>query len=514
MNATLAIVRTQVQSARNVLRDDARMKVALCVMLALDIGLALWSVPRLQASMRQWQLEGVMNQYLFLSCLFTWVGIALFTVVGNVQRMLGSDEAQVEFMLPLVAATRFRAIYISALLGGLWNWMVLEATVSGVILVPLLGWYALMWIALLEIGALVAVLSALLATLFVIRYLFAGRLWTAWLWIGLIAGIVCIEILLVLFLPSHHLLINDYWLHPEDYIIIFGLVLLFALGPLAGMLGKLYMQAFLVTQRWDRSRRVFTLPWIRLLVNTLATRRTLMSAFLTKMVLNQSRNPFAWLRLGMLVVALALFPILHRLALHAGWSNMLCIAVYSAVLGVLPVAEQAPCAISGEANRLTLYLTMPLDLSKLLRAKLTQFMLPALSIALLANLVYSWQLHETWYELLIAAIASCVLVIGMLTVMVWGSAWDEDVNLAVEGALQTIMQEEGPMTPRRMGIFNAGLAVFVGMVVALWKVPMMVALPMLVVVDLGLILGPPSMTPLSSPPPPPRPGSITFRFIC
>lgn len=489
MNMMLTVLRAQMQSAHNAVRDEARMKLAVCVMLLLDIGAALWSIPQLRVSVQQWQVQGVVDQDLLQLCLFSFLGIAFLTGVGSVQRMLDSDEAVILFTLALSPAVRFRTLYCSILLGNMWNWMLLEAIVGSYVLFPLLSWQALVWVALLELGAMFAVLVAIIAVLCIIRYLLADKRWTIWPWSGMIVCIVAIEASLILLASrTRESLIAIYRMQPELYIVFFGVILLLVLGPFAGLFGSLYVQAFLVIQRWDRSRRVFTIPGIHVIVNALARRRTLMSALFTKMILSQSRNPFAWLRVGVTVLVLALFTPLHTLALHIGWSNTLFVAVYAAALGVIPVVEQAPCAIGGEVNRLTLYLTAPLDMGRFLRARLLQFLSLSVSIGLIASFFATWQLHLSSAQVVGVIGAMILLVIGILVVLVWGSVWDEDINLAVEGTLQTLMQEEGPMTPRRMALFNLGLATFVGMVVVLWKVPMMGALPVLMVVDVGLVV--------------------------
>lgn len=488
MNAPLTALKAQIQSTRNAVRDEPRMKLAALVMLLFDAGLMWWGVTSLRIRVQQWQIQGTTAQHLLQLCLFSYVGVAVLTVVGSLLRLLDSDEACILFTLPLTSATRFRMLYCTILIGNMWSWMLLEAIISGYALVPFLGWQTLEWTALLEVGAMCAVLCAILVVLCVIRYVMANKQRT--LWPVFIMCIIALEVSFTL-LASHKqvflIAVNN--IHAEWLIGVYSMIVLLALGPCASIAGSLYVQAFLVIQRWDRSSRLFTLPGMGLMVNMLAKQRTLMSALMTKMLLSQSRNPFAWLRIGVIVLIGVLFVPLHTFALHAGWSNTLFVAVYASVLGIVSVAEQAPCAISGEANRLTLYMVAPFAMSSLLRVRLLQFLLPSISIGLIASLVAGWQVHMMWGQLVVVISVMLLLVTGILTVMVLGSVWDEDIHLVVEGVLQTIMQEEGPMTPNRMGVFNLGIAVFVGMVIVLWKVPMGMALPILMVVDIGLVFG-------------------------
>lgn len=88
-----------------------------------------------------------------------------------------------------------------------------------------------------------------------------------------------------------------------------------------------------------------------------------------------------------------------------------------------------------------------------------------------------------------ALVVTALLVAGTLPLFVWGSAWDEDLSLVVEGATQTILQEETPITPRRMWLLTLGSASFAGMVLLLWKFPPELALTALVVFDAAITAG-------------------------
>jgi hypothetical protein len=191
----------------------------------------------------------------------------------------------------------------------------------------------------------------------------------------------------------------------------------------------------------------------------------------------------------MVLIVLVLFPQLHAVAAQAGWSDMVFVAGFAAGLALLGVAEQAPSAISGEANRLTLYLSAPLAFSDLLRAKLLLFVLPILTQALVLALFLAWRFALTPGQVGFALLAAALLVVGTLPLFVWGSAWDEDLGLVVEGATQTILQEETPITPRRMWLLTLGLASFAGMVLLLWKFPPVLALIALVVLDATITVG-------------------------
>src|SRR5713101_8179409 len=88
-----------------------------------------------------------------------------------------------------------------------------------------------------------------------------------------------------------------------------------------------------------------------------------------------------------------------------------------------------------------------------------------------------------------ALVAMVLMVVGTLVVFVWGSAWDENLGQTVEGAMQTMLQEEAPMTPRRMWLLNLGVVSFVGMLLLLWKLPAVLGLVAVVLFDAGIIVG-------------------------
>ncbi len=203
----------------------------------------------------------------------------------------------------------------------------------------------------------------------------------------------------------------------------------------------------------------------------------------------QSRKVTAWMRMGVVLIVLAFFPQLHGVAAHYGWSDTLFVAGFAAGLAMLGIVEQAPNAISGEANRLMLYLSAPLDLSRLLWAKLALFVLPVLVEALAVGLLLAWRFGLTLGQAMFALFAMVLMVVGTLVVFVWGSAWDEDLGQTVEGAMQTMLQEEAPMTPRRMWLLNLGVVSFVGMLLLLWKLPAVLGLVAVVLFDAGIIAG-------------------------
>lgn len=479
MSATLAIWRVHLRSLRNALRYDVRMRVALAVGLAFSLLIGLWSVGQLSLRLHQWQTQGpgAVDTGLWQLCFLTWSGMSGLTILSGVLRAWGDDEALVLFPLPLTAATRFRALWGAFFIENLWAWLLLEVGVTSYVLLTALGWHALIWLVLLQLGMAVTVLCTLVAMFLVIRYVIPRARGDVAVVLG--PMLAALPILKGSF-DAHPLVLR---LPPEVVVVLFLLLLIGGLGPLAEPAGRLYVAAFATAQSWDRSRKATTLPGIRVLTRVFMRRRTLVGALFVKMLLSQSRSFVAWGRLGMALIVLVLFPQLHVVAARAGWPNVLFVAGFAAGLALLGVAEQAPAAISGEANRLILYLSAPLALSDLLRAKLLLFILPILIQGLALALFLAWRIALTLGQAGFVLGTTVLLVAGTLPLLVWGSAWDEDVSLVVEGATQTVLQEETPITPRRMQLLTLSLACFAGMVLLLWKFPPVPALTTLVVLD-------------------------------
>lgn len=256
-------------------------------------------------------------------------------------------------------------------------------------------------------------------------------------------------------------------------------------GPLANLSGKLYTSAFLTVQQWDRSRKSILLPGIRQMSELLARKRNLAGALLIKGLLNQSRNFFFWGRMAVVAIALFFFPQIHAVLAHQ-FSDTFFVVAYSAGLALFTILEQAPNALSGEGDRLTLYLTAPFDFVHMLRAKLLSFLLPVLMVGLAANFLVSWRLGLTIGVAGFTTPAVMVVIMGCTALPVWGSIWDEDLHLAIEGTVQMIMQEEAAITPKRLALLNLSVVLFVMSCLIIWKLPLIIALLVLVIVH-GLV---------------------------
>src|SRR5207244_8108514 len=86
-----------------------------------------------------------------------------------------------------------------------------------------------------------------------------------------------------------------------------------------------------------------------------------------------------------------------------------------------------------------------------------------------------------------AAVAIILVIIACTALSVWGSIWDADLDLSVEGTLQMMLQEEAAITPRRLGLVNLSLLLFAFSLLLAWKLPPLLALIVLTLLD-GLVL--------------------------
>lgn len=491
MNTTFTIWRTYLTSARNSLQHNTRMKTALVVASFFSLIVGLWSGNQLLTRLHQWQAQGTMAVHtgLWLVCLSTWVGMAFFTVIGTLRQALGADETLLLFTLPIPPAIRFRALYGSFFISieGLWTWLLLEIGVTGYVLVSTLGWNALAWLVLLQLGVGVAILLSLAAVFSFIQYvLLVGRLKRG-LTIVIVVGLLAL--LSISAIKTIHMASLALMLRPEYGIAFFVLLLVGALGPFARVLGKLYSSAFYTIQGRHSSRKSITLPGMRVLGQPLARRRTLTAAMFSKALLSQSRNLFFWLRIAITLIVLALFPLIQRLAAQHGFSNVVILIGYTVGLVFLHASELAMNAFSGEGNRLTLYLVAPFSQWQLLRARLILFLPPALLEGLLIGCFIAWWLELPMTQMSFVIASILLMITGIITFFIWGSTWDEDLNVAVEGVLETLMQEEAPTTPRRMWLLNIGVGLLAGMVLLIWKLPPLWALAALLVLDVSIVLG-------------------------
>jgi hypothetical protein len=143
--------------------------------------------------------------------------------------------------------------------------------------------------------------------------------------------------------------------------------------------------------------------------------------------------------------------------------------------------------LSGEGNRLTLYLTVPSTRSALLRAKLLTFLLPAVLVGLSTDLLVSWSIGLPIGVVACTAIAVPLAIIPCIALPVLGSTWELNLNLAVEGTVQALLQEEAAITPKRILLLNLTLVLFALIFLIVWKLPPMLAITALLFLDIAIL---------------------------
>jgi hypothetical protein len=268
-----------------------------------------------------------------------------------------------------------------------------------------------------------------------------------------------------------------------------GLVLVLILGPLASPLGRLYERAFQsILGASPRPRRR---PLVHLLTRGLAARRTPAAALLTRELLSRGRQWVDWARLGMVAGLLVGFPPLRPTLLARGWPDTLTIPGAVALLVFFLLVDGSSSPLGAEGNRLGLLLTGPLSSRALLRAELTALFVPILLGSAGCTLVLALRSglgagHLRAVSEMIAAVA--LLGTGLAAIFAWGSAWDADLGLEIEGGLRGLLQEQSPLTPVRALLVAVG-ALFLGVgLLALRSLPPPVALAVLAMLD-ALVLG-------------------------
>jgi hypothetical protein len=238
-----------------------------------------------------------------------------------------------------------------------------------------------------------------------------------------------------------------------------GLTLGFVLGPLATPLGRRYERAFqsLLGANPRPPRR----PVVDLLTRGLACWRTPTAALFTREILSRGRQWVDWARLGLVVGLLAGFPHLRPALLACGLPDSLTVPGAVALLAFLILVDGSSSPLGAEGNRLGLLLPAPLSPGELLGAELTALLAPTLLGSLGCTLVLGISSGFGVGALSTATAEVALLVTGLAAIFAWGSAWDTDLDLEIEGGLRGLLQEQSPLTPVRALLVATG-SLFLG----------------------------------------------------
>ncbi len=491
MKTAMIIWNVHLKSAFRSLHNDTRTKIALFFALSLDCGLGLWSINQLLAHVAQWQVAGsvVLEAHLWLLFSGAWLGIGLFAALSTMTLGFGGDQSRLLMTLPLSPAARFRALYGLMFFEGIGNWLMLVVVVIGIPLITVLGWQAFIWLLLLLMGITIVVWMSIVAMLMIFRYVLP-YLKKAFL----ITLVTCMSIGFV-YMAFHLVRITSrlsVLSTPAPLLVSLLCVIMLVLvtGPFAGFTGKLYEEAFHEMEGHSRSHTVINVPGVRLINKLLRRYRNLLGALLVKGLLNQSRNVFTWGRVVIILVCIALFPLIRTLLDPLGFSRMLLAVVYASGVAILAIVDYAPYAVSSEGSRLVYYLVARTSLKAYLLSKLMILLIAALVVGLTISLVMSWWIGFSIIELAQTIMMVSLIVIAYTSFCVWGSAWDEDLNLISEGMMPVISQEELPFTPRRLQLLGLSFLLLGTMFLLVWKLPVPLSVPALILLDaLVLILG-------------------------
>ena len=488
MKTVLIMWNTHLKSALSALRNDTRTKVAWFFALSLDCGLGLWSINQLLAQVSHWQAAGsvALEAHLWLLFSGAWIGIGLIAALSTMTLGFGGDQPRLLMTLPISPAARFRALYGLMFFEGIGNWLVLAVVVIGIPLIIFLGWQAFIWLLLLLLGVTISIWMSIVAILIVLRYVlpYLKRAVLIAVVMGVGAGIIYMALHLVGITSRLRALSTPEPIHAS---LLCAIVLVLVTGPFAGLTGKLYEEAFHEMEGRSRSRIVINLPGVRLLSKSLRRYRNLTGALVVKGLLNQSRNVFTWGRVVIILVCIALFPLLRTLLAPFGFSKMLLAVIYASGVAILAIVDYAPYAISSEGSRLIYYLVAQTGKTSYLRARLKVLLIAALLIGLILSLVLSWWIGLSIFELAQAVIMVSLILIAYTAFSVWGSAWDEDLNLVSEGMMPVLTQEELPFTPRRLQLLGLGFLLIGVMFLLIWKLPVYLSVPALTLLD-GVVL--------------------------
>ncbi len=391
--------------------------------------------------------------------------------------------------LPISQAARFRALYGLMFVEGIGNWLILAVVVIGIPLIMVMAWQALIWLLVLLLGVTIAVWMSIVVTLIVLRYVLP------YLKKAFLSSVVMCVVIGIVYMALHLMGITSrlsVLSTPVPLLVSLLCVMMLVLvaGPFAGFTGKLYEETFHEMEGHSRSRTIINVPGVQLLSKFLRRYRNLTGALLVKGLLNQSRNVFTWGRVAIILVCIALFPLIRTFLVPFGFSRMLLAVVYASGVAILAIVDYAPYAISSEGSRLIFYLVVQTGKTTYLRSRLMVLLIAALVVGLTISLVMSWWIGLSIIELAQAIFMVSLVVIAYTAFSVWGSAWDEELNLVSDGMMPVISQEELPFTPQRLQLLGSSFLLLGVMFLLVWKLPVPLSMPALMLLDaIVLILG-------------------------
>jgi len=250
----------------------------------------------------------------------------------------------------------------------------------------------------------------------------------------------------------------------------------------AEWLGGVYVRAVQALATPAMSRTVRRVPGVQ----WLASRRGAAAAMITKDILVQSRDPFFMLRVVVTISALPAFLLLRQRDILSSWSNVQLVSCLAAALSIYSLVDSTPSPIGAEGERLGLWILAPTTIPDLLIAKLAVF-LPFLLIqgVVMVSLIGVW-IGMPVVELIVTQVLTVLLIAGPVTFLVWASASDMHLDIALESGMPTTLHEHVPHTPRRLWLLNGTLLLGAVMTLMVWWLPPMTAMLLLIVLDIAI----------------------------
>lgn len=390
-----------------------------------------------------------------------WGGLALLALLGALHHGIDSERAQLLAILPIDPAGRFRALLTNTVLEGMGRWPLIVplAAIGGT---GLSGWG---WSLLLIVGVPATVALGVVAALIAARWLLPPGPALPVLLLGA-TGLPPLFVLVAIRLARVFEGVSPLAVAPVA--IVLGGVLI---GPLAGPLGRLYRQGYLRSQAQSRTLGAPLLPGRRAAVALLARHRTAWAALWSKDLLTRGRSWLGWLRLLMLPIWLLALPWALRFATLRGFEAPRLALLISLLVPYVILVESNPSPIGNEGNRVALWLSAPRSLARMLRAKWIASAAPPLLSAGALALGLTLGLGAGTRAAAIVALDALLLLIAPLALVVWGSALELRLGDHVEGAIETLTNEEAPTTPLRVILVNLGALLLLLLLALHWRDP-------------------------------------------
>ncbi|MBX3001587.1 MAG: hypothetical protein KF893_23900 [Caldilineaceae bacterium] len=468
------VTRFHFTAAWNGWQQDLRIRVTIWIQAVLVFGLSASGVIWLLRQLDAWQADSAMTLHtnLWMTLVLLWAALGALALLGALQAGFGSDEARLLMTLPIAHAPHFRILFGMVLLEQTGVLLVLITLGAGVALILTLGTSGVGWLLLLLMGGAAAIWLVLMAVILILRYGLPHPRRLLW---SLLLGLILVEGAGLLFDVEGRWARESegMWSSPLPATLTILTLLGIGLGPLAGWCGRQYVTAFQILEGRGARALAFTLPGLRGLLSPLIRQRNLTASLLSRAILEQNRHPLALPRLAVLPVYLLLFGLL-RPRLHAlGFSESSAAAATGALMGGLILVEYGLAyALSGEGARLALYLTAPLRTGNLLRAKLLAVLPPVMIISWLAVFAMTAGTGTSTADLILAAGTTTLFLLGVTGFVVWAGVADVDLDALPSGTADLLLQEELPITPRRLQLLGIGFAVLAVAIGLLWWLPL------------------------------------------